>query len=148
MPRELIALADRVGLFEMVLRLIFGQDQTVDIVTSGLRIRVLKLISARFDELGGIRYTVVDISPGIAMIVRNGTMILIDGLLVHVDMYVHQCVAADIGAVMTGYIVGFAVIRDAATLADREGCIALYNITYCQVEAVEDIVTVRLLLDT
>ena len=73
---------------------------------------------------------------------------LINRLLVHVDMYVHQRVAADIGAIMTGYIVGFAVIRDAATLADREGCIALYNITYCQVEAVEDIVTVRLLLNT
>ena len=71
MPRELIALADRVGLFEMVLRLIFGQDQTVDIVTSGLRIRVLKLIGTRILELFGIRRSIVNIAPGIAMIVCN-----------------------------------------------------------------------------
>ena len=105
MPSERIALTDSVGLLEMVLRIIFGEDQTVDIVTSGLFVRVLKLIGAGCSERFGLRRALVDITPGEAVIIRKRAVRLINNRLIHVDMNVHQGVATDISPVMTGYIV-------------------------------------------
>ena len=88
-PTEIIPFADRQRLLEMVLRIVLGQDQAVDIVAAGLRVRVLKLIRTCRRELSRIFLTGRAVGPGKAVLGGHCSVRLIDCRQVHRDMYVH-----------------------------------------------------------
>ena len=132
----------------MIFRLVFCQDQTVDIVTSGLFIRVLIFIGSRGGEGLRARSAMVDIVPCISVIVRDRSVCLVDNRLMLNDMYVHQRVAVQVAAVVTCCIVSLAVEPDTAAGTDREGRIYLYHIANSQVQVVEDKIAVSQLLQT
>ena len=144
-PCEIIAFADRERFLEMVTRLIFGQNQTVDIVTSGGRIRVLILVGTCSSELLLARRTMVDILPCETVIVCDRTACLIDNRLIHNDMYVHQRVASQVTAVMTGFVVRDAVEADSTAFANRKRSVALNDLTNGQIQYIQGIIAICLL---
>ena len=85
-PTEIIAFANGLCLYEMIIRLIFGQHQTPDLTTTGRGIRTLVLIRAGIRE--GLRLLVtvgVPISPRVPRATQTGIR-LIDLLRVLGDM--------------------------------------------------------------
>ena len=96
----------------MVARLVFGQNQTVDIVTSGRRIRVLILVGTSNLELLLTRCTMVDVLPGKAVVVRYRSVRLVDNRLIYNDMYINQRVACQVRSIVTCLVIGNAVERD------------------------------------
>ena len=88
-PTEIISFADRQRLLKMIFRRVLGQDQTVDIVAAGLRVRVLKLIRTCRRELCRIFLTGRAVGPGKAVLGGHCSVRLIDCRQIHRDMYVH-----------------------------------------------------------
>ena len=144
-PTEIIAFADGLAILEKITRLVFGQDQAVDIVASGLRVGVLELIGTR----GGVGLltcrTMVDILPCEAVVVRQRTICHINSRLIDYDMYVHQRVATQITAVVSGLVICNAVERDTAACADDKSGIQLGYFADGQIQNIVEILVVFLL---
>ena len=145
LPFERIALTDRQRLLEVITRLVFGQNQAVDIVTSGRLVRVLELIRAGYGIGLRARCAVVDIVPRKAVVVGNSTASLIHNRLILNDMYVDQRVATQIRAIVTCFVIRVAVEADTTACADSKRGVLLLYLTNGQIQTVEYIYTARLM---
>ena len=67
-PTEVISLANRRVLDEMILRLVLREDQAPEFATSGRCIRTLVLVGARLVKGLGLLSTVVPVRPGVTVV--------------------------------------------------------------------------------
>ena len=97
MPFEIISFANRQLLFEMVLVLVFRQDQSVDVVTARLRILARVLVRTRIvEQLMLVFYAVFPVCPVEAVIVGYRSAALINHLRMLENLYINDRVTSNL----------------------------------------------------
>ena len=97
MPFEIISFANRQLLFEMVLVLVFRQDQSVNVVTARLRILARVLVRTRIvEQLMLVFYAVFPVCPVEAVIVGYRSAALINHLRMLENLYINDRVTSNL----------------------------------------------------
>ena len=141
-PIELLVLADRYFFYIMITRRISGQDQTVDLITSRLRIMRTVLIHTRLKDCIHFLLAVQLITPVVR--VRAIQYARLHMQLRRMLDYRHlvDCITGILVIVFTGISIGLAVERNGLIVADSEEGVNMHHLFHRQIHPIPYLVAV------
>ena len=134
-PTEVVAFADRQGLFEMVFIHVLRQDQAPKFATSRCLVRELKLICTRSVVLYRLGLTCRTVRPGVFVLSQSRSG-LVDALWMLVDDDFHHRVATQIVKETAALGIRLTVEDHLFVIADGEGRVSTRDLADSKMQTI------------